>query len=56
MSENELLTEALNWCKEQGIIFDAVNDNLPETSKWMVYNSRKIYASEYWDDKAKNIL
>ena len=50
--EEGLLEAAVTWCKEQGLFFDAVNDNLPETLEWMIYNSRKIYADEYWDDKA----
>ena len=46
------LQNAVDWCKEQGLSFDAINDNLPETLTWMHQNSRKIFASEYWDDKA----
>ena len=39
--ENKELDIAIEWCAEQGLIFDAVNDNLPETKK-LYGNSRKI--------------
>ena len=44
------LQEAVNWCAEHGLIFDAVNDNLPENVEKYGYNSRKIYANCYIDD------
>lgn len=28
--ENECLESAVNWCRNQGLEFDAVNNNLPE--------------------------
>lgn len=45
---------AVSWCKEQGIIFDAINENIDkeEKIKGFGYNSRKIYADIYLDDKA----
>lgn len=46
-----LLDEAIQMCKNKGLIFDAVNENLPETIKWMVGDSRKIYADIYIDDR-----
>lgn len=46
------LNEAVRWCEEQGIIFDAVNANLPEHLAVFDTDSRKIYADEYWDDHA----
>jgi hypothetical protein len=45
------LDEAVNWCKEQGIIFDAVNANLPETLQKYGTDPRKITADYYIDDK-----
>lgn len=48
------MEEAVEACKKQGLIFDAVNDNLPEVKKVFGNNSRKIVASEYWDDKGIN--
>lgn len=52
---DEKLDEALNWCKEHNIEFDAVNDNLPDRQMLFGNNSRKIGADQYWDDKAVNI-
>lgn len=41
----------MTWCKEQGLIFDAVNDNLPEVIEEFGENCRKIFANEYIDDR-----
>lgn len=49
--EGEMLQAAIDWCKKYEIVFDAINDNLPETLKWMETNSRKVFANEYWDDR-----
>lgn len=50
--EGELLEDALKWCAEEGVTFDTVNDNLPETVKEYGNNPRKVSADEYWDDHA----
>jgi hypothetical protein len=44
------LTEAIEWCKEKGLEFDAVNENLPDQKKLSGY-SPKIMADYYIDDK-----
>lgn len=53
--EGEKLHEAVEWCEEHGLEFDAVNDNLPE----MIAihgnsNCRKVCATCYIDDLAVN--
>lgn len=49
------LNEAIEWCKQQGLEFDAVNENLPETVEWFGgTESRKIHADVFIDDKAVN--
>lgn len=48
----ELLMDAIKWCRDQGIVFDAVNDNLPEIKKKFDGESRKIFANWYIDDRA----
>jgi len=48
------LDAAVAWCSEHGLIFDAVNENLPEIVKAFGGDCRKIYADEYIDDK--NVL
>ena len=46
------LVEAIVWCAERGMFFDAVNDNLEEHKELFGGNSRKILADYYVDDKA----
>lgn len=50
--EGELLADAVNWCEEHGLIFDAVNANLPERVREYGNDCRKIGADEYWDDRS----
>ena len=47
----EILDNAVAWSAEQGIIFDAVNENLPEVLEWMGGDTRKVFANEYIDDR-----
>lgn len=49
-----LLDDALLWCLNRGLKFDAVNDNLAENIEKYGNNCRKVWADEYWDDK--NVL
>ena len=51
--EGDKLKEAIDWCKDKGLEFDAVNDNLQERKEHWGNNPRKIFADEYWDDKAR---
>ena len=46
----KVLSEAISWCKERGLEFDAVNENLPNQKKLSGY-SPKIMADYYIDDK-----
>lgn len=54
--EGIALEEAVAWCRDKGIVFDAVNDNLPEIKKEWNANVRKVYCDLYIDDKAMNHL
>lgn len=47
--------EAVEWCKEHGLVFDAVNDNLPFMIEAFGNNCRKIFANEYIDDRNRLI-
>ena len=49
--EYPVLTEAVEWCRNRGLIFDAVNENLPNQKKLSGY-SPKIMADIYIDDRA----
>jgi len=46
------LAAAVGWCAQQGIRFDAVNENLPDVIEAFGGDTRKIFANEYWDDRA----
>ena len=45
------LDDALLWCQEHGLSFDAINDNLPEIIEMYGNNSRKITCDYYIDDR-----
>lgn len=50
------LDRAVHACLQVGINPDVVNENLPELIEdWDGEDTRKIVATEYWDDKAVNI-
>lgn len=46
--EGKELKEAVEWCKMNGLEFDAINENPPEVS----FKSRKVVADMYIDDRA----
>ena len=50
---DEALCKAVEWCEQQGIFFDAVNENLPGMITCFGTDTRKIFANEYWDDRAR---
>ncbi|HOA30518.1 MAG TPA: hypothetical protein PKM70_01165 [Clostridia bacterium] len=52
---DEKLDKALEWCKEQGLEFDAVNENLQEQIDEWGTDPRKIAAHGYIDDKAVTV-
>lgn len=47
----ERLEEAVAWCKERGLEFDAVNENLPEIIEAFGCDTRKVFANHYVDDR-----
>ena len=42
---------AVDWCKDFGLAFDAVNENVKEAIERYGGDSRKVYADIYVDDK-----
>lgn len=46
------LDAAVGFCANQGLIFDAVNRNIPEVISLFHNDTRKVYADLYLDDKA----
>lgn len=52
-SRNEQnLKDAVQFCNERELYFDAINENLQECKNLFGGDTRKIHANEYWDDKA----
>lgn len=49
------LDDAVLWCKNQGLSFDAINEPLPEQIEKWGNDTRKIYADYYIDDKAMTL-
>ena len=54
--EGGLLSEAVGWSKAHGLLFDAVNENLPERIAQYGGDCRKISADLYLDDKALSVM
>ena len=50
--EGKALKEAVRWCEKEGLVFDAVNDNIPEMIERYGTNSRKVSCDYYIDDRA----
>ena len=48
----EALENAVSWCRDHQLEFDAINDNLPEIIEMYGTNSRKITCDYYIDDRA----
>lgn len=52
--ENKELQQAIDWCKNYGLYFDTVNENLPELIRKYRCRSRKVAADIYIDEKSLN--
>lgn len=52
--DGQELEDAIDWCADRGLIFDAINDNLPEVIDRFRCNPRKITADLYIDDRGVN--
>lgn len=50
------LKAAVRWCEKRGLVFDCVNENLPEIIEKYGEDCRKITATEYWDDRAVQVV
>ena len=50
--EDKSLDDAINFCKEYGLEFDAINNNIPERIEYYKNDCRKIGADVYIDDRA----
>lgn len=54
--DGQQLEDAVLWCLDHGLRFDAVNENLPENIKFFGNDCRKVWANEYWDDRAVPVV
>lgn len=53
-TDRKYLTEAVEFCRDRGIEFDAVNENIPDHPFIHLDGiSRKVFADIYIDDKAR---
>ena len=43
---------AVDWCVDNGLLFDTVKDNLPEVIEKYGVNSRKVSCDFYIDDRS----
>ena len=62
-SRGRVLIEAIHRCREAGLRFDAINDNVPSQKRYMesqrkkgnIFALRKVFADFYLDDSANNV-
>lgn len=54
--DGQMLDAAILWCLNHGLKFDAINDNLESNKEQFGNNTRKVFADEYWDDKAVPVI
>lgn len=47
----DLLDQAVHWCEQYDLTFDAINENLPQMIELYGGDTRKVFADEYLDDK-----
>lgn len=48
----EILQNAVDFCAERGLVFDAVNENLPQVQEYYGGDTRKVFANMYLDDRS----
>ncbi len=53
--QGRTLDEAVEWCTNQGLEFDAINEHLPEQIERWGNDTRKVYADYYIDDRALSV-
>lgn len=53
LPRGEQLTAAVDFCAQHSVHLDAVNRNLPEIVEAFGGDTIKVFANEYWDDRAR---
>lgn len=51
-TEEKYLDKAVEFCRQRGLVFDAINENLPEVKELYNNDTRKVFADIYLDDRA----
>lgn len=54
-TEDKHLDKAVEFCRQFGLEFDAVNENIPEVKALFNNDTRKVFADKYLDDKNMSI-
>ena len=49
---DDLLEDAITFCKAYGLEFDAINENIPEMIQKYGSDCRKVFAHRYIDDQS----
>lgn len=49
------LSDAVEACSRWGLEFDAINEDVDWSKDFFGRHGRKVYANEYWDDKAIHV-
>lgn len=52
--DGKMLQEAVQWCKNRGLQFDAINQNVKQHQNLNRHYSVKVIADFYIDDKAQS--
>lgn len=50
----QVLDDAIKFCANRGLTFDAINDNIDEV-KALGWNARKVFATLYIDDRSGTV-
>lgn len=52
----DMLEQAVEFCQEKGLEFDAINENIQEVQDFTGEDTRKVYADVYIDDKSVPVI
>lgn len=52
----DMLDEAVKFCCARGMIFDSINQNLPEVQQYYGGDTRKVFANMYVDDRMAALI
>lgn len=53
---DSMLKDAVEFCEKNGLVFDAVNENIPEVQSYYGGDTRKVFANKYIDDRSSIVF